>query len=124
MGQTPGDEKQVGKVTASPLRELYPIADIVSLETVVNLLIRKGVLTPEELYEEEQNLRRDLEKIKQTRPVEIDRNGVPNTKKGNWLKRKMSKRLWTRRLGTSLFDWKWKKIKNNHDPKLIQNRAE
>jgi hypothetical protein len=32
-------------------------------------------------------------------------------KKHSWLKRKMSKKRWSRRLGTFLFGWEWKKVK-------------
>lgn len=101
-----------GKRNDTELRQVYPIADIVSMETVVNLLIQKGVLRPEELFEEERRRRQFHSEMDQNPPVEIeDDNGTSTGRKGNWLKRKMSKRRWTRRVGTFLFGWKWKKVK-------------
>jgi hypothetical protein len=95
-----------------------PIAESVSLESVVNLLIRKGFCTPEELYDEEEKRQRELPGTTQATPVRIadrhsdeEASATAATRKGSWLKRKMSKRRWTRRLGTRLFGWEWKKVK-------------
>jgi len=101
-----------GNRNDAELRQVYPISDIVSMETVVNLLIQKGILRPEELFEEERRRRQFLAKMDENPPVEIESdNGTATGKKGNWLKRTMSNRRWTRRLGTFLFGWKWKKVK-------------
>lgn len=90
------------------------VADVVSLESVVNVLIRKGVCTAEELFEEEQSRRLYLDKAKNISLVRTDRKGRSSRRhKQSWLKRKMSRRKWTRRLGTALFGWEWKKVKNN-----------
>lgn len=94
-----------------------PIADIVSLETVVNLLIQKGVCTAEELFEEERRSREYRRKFKDitivksasAEPVNLEREAL--RRKQSWLKRKMSKRRWSRQLGTKLFGWQWKKVK-------------
>lgn len=124
-----GTSKPQGR-NDSELRQVYPISDVVSLETVVNLLIRKGVVRPEELFEEEQNRRQILAEANQSPPVQIDNdndNGSQTGRKGNWLKRKMSKRRWSRRLGTFLFGWKWKKVKINKEANNfvnIQNEEE
>lgn len=101
----------------SPKPSSYPIADIVSLETIVNLLIRKGICTPEELYEEEQRVRQDRQTAEPTPTPMVARtlreplpvNG--SKRKSSWLKRKMSKKRWSRRLGTFLFGWEWRKVK-------------
>lgn len=96
-----------------------PIADIVSLETVVNLLIEKGLFTPEELFEEERKRHVYRQSVKDL-PVANTRR---DRKKQTWLKRKMSKRRWTRRLGTSLFGWQWKKVKVNKDRSNIESHV-
>lgn len=94
-----------------------PIADLVSLETIVNVLIRKGLCTAEELLEEEQKRRRDFEETRDTAVVQTNRsesmgtNGARPPRNASWLKRTMVKRRWTRRLGTFLFGWEWKKVK-------------
>ncbi len=95
----------------------FPIAEVVSLESLVNLLIRKGICSPEELYIEEQERRQALsaEKgphfVQTTRELEHVANGEPGHRKSGWLKKKMSKRRWTRKLGTALLGWEWKKVK-------------
>ncbi len=98
--------------------EHFPIADVVSLGSIVNVLIRKGICTPEELYEEEQKRRDEYRKTQDAtiarteRPDAKNGNGVHRHRKSGWLKRKMSKKRWTRRLGTRLFGWEWKKVKH------------
>lgn len=101
-------------------KESFPIADLVSLESVVNILIRKGLCTPEELYQEEQKRRREFEETQDVPLVQTNReahggaNGAPPNSKSSWLKRLMVKRRWTRRLATYLFGWEWKKVKVEH----------
>lgn len=108
------DKERVGGLRPG---EDFPIADVVSLESIVNLLIRKGICTPEELYEEEQRHRDERHQRSRSQIVQTNRgagngsNGVSSGKNTGWLKRKMSKRRWTRRLGTKLFGWEWKKVK-------------
>jgi|GEM_PF-1495187 len=97
--------------------EEFPIADVVSLESIVKLLIRKGICTPEELYQEEQRRQIELESMSQSHGVGTARdsvngsNGLSHGRNAGWMKRKMSKRRWTRRLGTKFFGWEWKKVK-------------
>ncbi len=98
-----------------------PIANIVSLETLVNVLIRKGICTPEELFEEERRKRSYDEQTKGALLVSTQSTRVRTnreSKKQGWLKRKMSKRRWSRRLGTLLFGWQWKKVKVNRNAAL------
>jgi len=97
--------------------------DLISLEAVVSLLVKKGVLTTAELYDEEAQIRAEKEKAPPSYVVAIpgesdssrQQNGSSHRghrhHRHGWLKRKMSKRRWTRRLGTRLFGWQWKKVK-------------
>ncbi len=99
----------------------FPIADLVSLESVVNILIRKGICTPEELYQEEQLRRQEgKQQKKNQQSVTVPgtnpplQNGVHHKgHNSNWLKRKMSKKRWARKLGSFFFGWEWKKHKVN-----------
>ena len=103
------DAKSPGKLVA---------ADLVSLEALVNVLIRNGVCTAEELFEEEQTCRLYLNS---TKNISLVKTGDPRRSQGrvsdkrnrSWLKRKMSKRSWTRKLGEVLLGWEWKKVPNN-----------
>ena len=90
----------------------FPLADSISTSTLVNLLIRKGFISVEELIEaESKNL--EFENTAQ----QYTRIRVRRKKKTKWkhLKKLMSRRRWTRRLATKLFGWKWKRIKTNLD---------
>ncbi|MFQ5637547.1 MAG: hypothetical protein ACE5IR_06080 [bacterium] len=118
------DAQQNMGVTASTSS---PIADIVSLESVVNLLIQKGLCTPEELFEEERKRKTYQQTVKGVSLVKTRQMLNPAgerkvlRKKQNWLKRKMSKSRWSRKLGTSLFGWQWKKVKLNNKTTHVQN---
>ncbi len=95
-----------------------PLADLISLETVVNVLVRKGICTSEELFEEEKKQKMYKDQVKNvsiahTKKSEHQENGRPHKHQSSWLKRKMSKRRWSRTLGTALFGWKCKKVKIN-----------
>jgi len=90
---------------------LVPNADVISLETMVHMLVNKKICTAEELF------------VLQGRVQELTQNNdtnnfVPihnNFDRGKFpaLKRALSQHRWSRRLGTLLFGWKWKKIKKN-----------
>ena len=89
-----------------------PNADVISLETMVHMMINKGVCTVEELFILEgrvQELNQKNNNNKNFLPIQNhrDRGRFPA------LKRAMSKHHWSRRLGTMLFGWKWKKMKNS-----------
>ncbi|OQX83074.1 hypothetical protein B6D60_11130 [candidate division KSB1 bacterium 4484_87] len=88
-----------------------PNADIISIETVVNMLVRKGICTAEELFILEGQLQEQNKDTKENKVISIksdyERGRFPA------LKRWMSKRRWTRHLGTALFGWKWKKVKKS-----------
>ncbi|MCH8872081.1 hypothetical protein IH824_04795, partial [candidate division KSB1 bacterium] len=91
-------------------------ADIVSLEALVNVLIRNGICTAEELFEEEQTRRLYLNSVKDISIVKTDGSADSHQRSSDkrnrsWLKRNMSKRRWTRKLGKALFGWEWRKVK-------------
>jgi hypothetical protein len=94
--------------------DTVPNADIISTETIVNMLVRKGICTAEELFILEGQIQEQNKNVNDNKVISIkneyDRGRLP------WLKRWMSKRRWTRRLGTALFGWKWKKVKKAPAP--------
>jgi hypothetical protein len=89
-----------------------PNADMISLETMVLMMVSKGICTAEELFILEGRVQ-ELNQKNNTKnfiPIQnhLDRGKFPA------LKRAMSKHHWSRRLGTLLFRWKWKKVKKNN----------
>ncbi len=91
--------------------ETVPNADVISLETVVNMLVQKNVCTAEELFILEGRIQELNNDLKKSSFVSIQKEYDRGRLAG--LKRLMSKRRWTRRLGTALFGWKWKKVKKS-----------
>ncbi len=92
----------------TPIRTVAD-ADIISLETIVHVLVNKGLCTREELLACEKNVQKQRPVNHQNSYINIknnhDRGRFPD------LKRSMSRHRWSRRLGTLLFGWKWKKVK-------------
>lgn len=92
-----------------------------NLETVTRLLIRKGVISVDELAQEvAEQRRREIEQHAQFvwALAEQKAREHHSTHRGyrrprSWLKRVMARRRWTRRLGTFLFGWKWKKVSHH-----------
>ncbi|TDJ02338.1 MAG: hypothetical protein E2O76_02720 [Caldithrix sp.] len=100
------------------LPEKLVATDLVSLEALVNVLIRNGVCTAEELFEEERTRCLYLNSVKDSSIVKTDGSADSHRRSSDkrnrsWLKRKMSKRRWTRKLGEAIFGWEWKKVRNN-----------
>ena len=100
--------------------------DLVSLEALVNVLIRNGVCTAEELFEEERTRRIYLDSTKNISLVKTEDSGQslgssPDKRNRSWLKRKMSKRRWTRKLGEVLLGWEWRKVQNNKGVTQVEN---
>ena len=97
-------------------------ADLVSLEALVNVLIRNGICTADELFEEEQTRRLYLNSVKDISIVKTDGSADSHERSSDkrnrgWLKHKMSKRRWTRKLAAVFFGWEWKKVRNNRNNK-------
>lgn len=100
-------------------------ADLVSLEALVNVLIRNGICTADELFEEEQTRRLYLNSVKDISIVKTagsaDSHQRSSDKRNrSWLKRNMSKRRWTRKLGKALFGWEWRKVKVQNNKGVMQ----
>ncbi|MBN1153585.1 hypothetical protein JXB12_01550 [candidate division KSB1 bacterium] len=89
-----------------------PNADEISLETVINLLVSKKIVTADELFSTESQVREYRQYKNDVSYVNIknnfDRGKFPKLKKA------MSMHRWSRHLGSFLFGWKWKKVKSNH----------
>lgn len=89
--------------------------DQLSLEAVVNILVHRGICTEAELLTEEKRLRA----VRQTMaglafiPVQTKHAGHAHQKEHSALRHWASRHRWSRRLGSALFGWKWRKIKNN-----------
>ncbi len=126
----PRDDWEDEPTEGSRAPESFPIADVVSVQSLANVLIRKGICTPEELYQEEQRRRQENTSaprttIVQTPPsqrVMARENGSGHRHKSGWLKRKMSKKRWTRRLGSLVFGWEWKKVKTNRGNQPLEDQ--
>jgi hypothetical protein len=82
----------------------------ISTTTLVKLLIRKGILTPKEVLEEERVTRFN----KQIVENKIQNHLLQKKKKRSRLKRWASKHRWSRRLTSRLFGWEWKRNKHSH----------
>ncbi len=101
--------KQKDVNSAEKKDNLVPEADVISLETVVNMLVQKGICTTNELFMLEGKVQKKNEELNKNNYVAIKNKS--SQVRFHWLKRKMGKRRWTRRLGTALFGWQWKKVK-------------
>ena len=108
-------------------------SDEVSRDALVNLLIKEGVCTSDEIAKAEEKIRandnlsskekfspEDLSKLKreirnnQSKEKNMTIVNINNPyDRGRFpsIKRAMSKHRWSRRLGTWLFGWKWRKVK-------------
>jgi len=105
-------DTQDADITEMSYRELVPQGDTISLETIVNILVKKGLCTTEELFKEEGFIRQKREQLEREEYKKISNiNHYQRRHHNSTIKRLFSKRRWTRRLGTALFGWKWKKVK-------------
>lgn len=100
-----------GDGSAAIKLQKVPNADVISLETIVHVLVNKGICTADELFALEGSIQQLNQSTATSHVVNIhnqyDRGRFPE------LKRAMSKHRWSRRLGSLLFGWKWKKVKKN-----------
>jgi hypothetical protein len=86
----------------------------VSMEALINVLIKLGLCTENELLAEENRLQAQHETVSPLNfaPVQIQRESYEHKRyDNNRLRRWAAKRLWSRRLGTLLFGWKWHRRK-------------
>jgi hypothetical protein len=106
---TPNSQNTVVSTTHNHV----PDADNISKETIINMLVSKGICTVDELFMMEGRIR-DEKSYSNDGGMVINIHGIPDRGRFPRLKRSMSKRRWTRRLGTMLFGWKWKKYKKDN----------
>lgn len=87
----------------------YSFSNEISTATLVKVLIRKGILTPSEILDEERNTRLDiLEEYNKTKKIKKHRH------KRSKLKKWAARHRWSRRLTTKIFGWEWKKVRHYH----------
>ncbi|MDQ7063193.1 MAG: hypothetical protein Q9P90_02990 [candidate division KSB1 bacterium] len=95
----------------------------ISPAALVQVLLNKGIVTLDELERAQMQLHERREK---SRPEPLPENSATYTFgasqrkrrsrhshrsfRGSWLKKHMARFRWSRRLGTLLFGWKWKRI--------------
>lgn len=89
---------------------LVPGANEISTETLVTILVNKGICTKDELLAIEHKIRDEQQLQKQ-----IAYEHLKHAKKGksgnSWLRRQFAKSRLGRTLGTALFGWRWKRVK-------------
>ncbi len=88
----------------------------VSMEALINVLIKRGLCTENELLAEEDRLQARRETVSRFNftPVQIERESYEHKRHdNNRLRRWASKRQWSRKLGTLLFGWKWHRKKRD-----------
>lgn len=91
--------------------DTVPNADVISLETVINMLVSKNVCSTEELFRLEGVIQNQNNELNQKKFVSIKQDQKQTSYSG--LRRIMSRYRWTRRLGSALFGWKWRKVKKS-----------
>lgn len=89
--------------------------DQLSLEAVINVLVQRGICTEAELFTEEKRLR----SVRRTMaglafvPVQTKHADHAHHKDHSALRHWASQYRWSRRVGTALFGWKWRRVKND-----------
>ncbi len=93
--------------------DLIPQVDSISPETVIHMMVRKGICTTGELFILEGQIREKKTVAQQVDYVRIKQiyENQTATEKWLWLKRVFVKHHWTRWLGSKIFGWRWKKVK-------------
>ena len=94
-----------------PVIDSIPDADVISIETIVNMLVKKKICTADELFMLEGRIQDQNRNKKKNNFVSTD--SVDSAGSGSGLKKLMGKRRWTRKIGAALFGWKWKKVKKS-----------
>ncbi|MCK5739336.1 hypothetical protein KAH55_09145 [bacterium] len=97
-----------------PLKSiLVPGANEISTETLVTILVNKGICTKDELVAVEQKIRTEEQLHKKMAYEHLKQSGTAKTgsSRNQWLRRQFSKSKLGRKLGTALFGWRWKRVK-------------
>jgi hypothetical protein len=96
-----------------------PVDGAVSISAIVNVMVRKGLCSEAELLQEEHRLRAA------SRPDDSHYVRIENPEASAWdrpqhpLRKALSKFRWSRRLGTALFGWRWKKLKRGPEEERL-----
>jgi hypothetical protein len=96
--------------------------DRISVESLAAVLVRKGLCTEAELLEEENLRSAESGRLQNAQYVRIENEEVDAEHWGrpqHPLRRVFAKYRWSRRLGTAIFGWKWKKLKKDHSPERV-----
>ncbi len=83
----------------------------ISTATLAKLLIKKGILSPAEILQQEQELRSGMQDSYESHPRTTRRHG-----KAGAARRWAAKRRWRRQLTKRLFGWEWKKVRHEKTP--------
>lgn len=108
-------EDQDSGASSRPLEPARSV-ELVSKEALIQVLLHKGVCTADELLEAEHRMREtaaapsDGEYVRITDPPAPDQSSDWNRPQ-HPMRRYFAKYRWSRRVGTLLFGWKWKKVK-------------
>ena len=103
--------------------QLLNFINQISPAAVVQVLLNKGIVTQEELERAQMQLH-ELQETSRPEPLPESRatytfdashrkrrsHRSHRSSRGSWLKKHMARFRWSRRLGTLLFGWKWKRI--------------
>lgn len=93
------------------------VVERISVETLVAVMVRKGLCTEAELLEEENLRRAESGRFQDSQYLRIDNDEVNAEHWGrpqHPLRKMFARFRWSRRLGTAIFGWKWKKLKKDH----------
>jgi len=103
-------------VTETVPFQFVPQGDTISLETVVNILINKGICTTSEIFMLEGQVRekKSAEQAAEYQRIRQQSRSPVRSTRHKRLKRLFAKFKWSRRLGEKLFGWRWKKVKHTH----------
>ena len=91
----------------------FDFAGEISTIALVRVLVKKGIVTPAELRDEERDRRDSITSTIRMREHGHDLHDHPDHRPR--LKRWAAKKHWRRRLTRLLFGWKWKKVKTHTD---------
>ncbi len=108
--------------------------ELISSQAVIKVLLAKGLVSLQELSRAEYALR--AQKQQERHASSHNGNGTKKHRtysyghayskdshhhsKHRWLRKKMAKHRWSRRLGTALFGWKWKRVSKDPHVPLIK----